>query len=107
MRARPGLLAVPALALTANVDVRFVALVVAAAAMEAARPRRGWPVLAVARLRQAARRPARPAPHPLLAGPLIRRQRASLASVRISLRIRSRRGSDARSTCVIAAATAG
>jgi hypothetical protein len=34
-------------ALTANVDVPFLALIVAAAAMEAARPRRGWPVLAV------------------------------------------------------------
>jgi hypothetical protein len=33
-------------ALTANIDVPFLALVVAAAAMEAARPRRGWPVLA-------------------------------------------------------------
>src|SRR4051812_7783263 len=34
-------------ALTANVDIPFLALVVAAAAMEAARPRRGWPVVAV------------------------------------------------------------
>jgi hypothetical protein len=33
-------------ALTANIDVPFLALVLAAAAMEAARPRRGWPVLA-------------------------------------------------------------
>jgi len=33
-------------ALTANVDVPFLALVLAAAAMEAQRPRRGWPVLA-------------------------------------------------------------
>src|SRR5919201_1504209 len=33
-------------ALTANVDVPFLALVLAAAAMEAARPRRGWPGLA-------------------------------------------------------------
>ena len=33
-------------ALTANIDVPFLALVLAAAAMEARRPRRGWPVLA-------------------------------------------------------------
>jgi hypothetical protein len=32
-------------ALSANVDVPFVALLLGAAAMEAARPRRGWPVL--------------------------------------------------------------
>jgi hypothetical protein len=34
-------------ALSANVDVPFVALVLGAAAMEAGRPRRGWPVLAL------------------------------------------------------------
>lgn len=33
-------------ALTANIDVPFLALVLAALAMEAHRPRRGWPVLA-------------------------------------------------------------
>ena len=34
-------------ALTANVDVPFLALVLAAATLEAARPRRGLPVLAL------------------------------------------------------------